>query len=110
MIHTPFGNSDILHHYLTMKTLHLITLIAALTLSAQASTLTPAKDSTQAAMLQSQSGKQVELHLKSGEKISGKVAFVGDNVVHLTALTGMEMFEASISIESISAVVVRSAK
>jgi len=80
-----------------MKTLHLLTLIAVMTISAQANTLTPAKDSTQAAVLQSQSGKQVELRLKSGEK-------------HLTSLTGMEMFEASISIESISAVVVRSAK
>lgn len=93
-----------------MKTLHLLTLIAVMTISAQANTLTPAKDSTQAAVLQSQSGKQVELRLKSGEKISGKVAFVGDSIVHLTSLTGMEMFEASISIESISAVVVRSAK
>ncbi len=93
-----------------MKTLHLIVLIAALTISAQANTLTPAKDSTQAAMLQSQSGKQVELRLKSGEKISGKVAFVGDNVIHLTSLTGMEMFEATVSIDSITAVIVRSAK
>ena len=93
-----------------MKTLHLIVVIAALTISAQANTLTPAKDSTQAAMLQSQSGKQVELRLKSGEKISGKVAFVGDNVIHLTSLTGMEMVEATVSIDSITAVIVRSAK
>lgn len=93
-----------------MKTLHLIAIIATLTISAQASTLAPATDSTQATILQTQSGKQVELHLKSGEKISGKVAFVGGSVVHLTTLTGMEMFEATISLDSISAVVVRSAK
>ena len=92
-----------------MKTLHLLALITAMTLSAHANTLTPAKDSTQAAVLQSQAGKQIELRLKSGEKISGKIAFVGDSVVHLTALTGMEMYEATVSISDISAVVVRSA-
>jgi hypothetical protein len=93
-----------------MKTLQLLTVIIGITLSAQADTLTPAKDSTQATLLQTQSGKQVELRLKSGEKISGKVAFVGDSVVHLTTLTGMEMFEASVSLSDISAVVVRTAK
>ncbi len=93
-----------------MKTLHLVALIFAMSLSAHADTLTPAKDSTQATVLQTQAGKQVELRLKSGEKISGKVAFVGDNVVHLTTLTGMEMFEATVSISDISAVVVRTAK
>ena len=93
-----------------MKRLRLVTLIAGMAISAHAATLEPAKDSTQATVLQSQSGKQVELHLKSGEKIGGKVAFVGTNVVHLTTLTGMEMFEATVSISDISAVVVRSAK
>lgn len=90
-----------------MKTLQLLILATAITLSAQASTLTPAKDSTQAAVLQTQAGKPVELILKSGQSIGGKVASVGDNVVHLTSLTGKEMFEATISISDISAVVVR---
>ncbi len=93
-----------------MKTLQLIVLILALNITAQADTFAPAKDSTQATVLQSQSGKQVELRLKSGDKISGKVAAVGDNLVHLTVLTGMEMFEATVSISDISAVVVRTAK
>ncbi|MCE9519959.1 MAG: hypothetical protein K8R87_10450 [Verrucomicrobia bacterium] len=93
-----------------MKTLQLITLIAALTFNVQADTLNPTNNSTQAAMLQSQAGKLVELHLRSGEKMSGKVAFVGDSVVHLTALTGMELFEATVSLGDISAVIVRTAK
>lgn len=94
-----------------MKILPLvITLLAVLTLNTQADTLAPAKDSSQAAILQTQAGKQVELRLKSGEKIGGKVAFVGDSVVHLTSLTGMEMFEATVSLSDISAVVVRTAK
>lgn len=93
-----------------MKTLRLLSLIAAMTFTVQADTLAPVKGSTQAVLLQTQLGKQVELRLKSGDKISGKVAFVGDNVVHLTTLTGMELFEASVSLDDISAVVVRTAK
>ncbi|MEQ1748566.1 MAG: hypothetical protein ABL974_04045 [Prosthecobacter sp.] len=93
-----------------MKTLHLLILATAMTLSVHAETLAPAKDSTQATVLQSHSGKQVELRLNSGEKISGKVTFVGDSVVHLTTLTGMEMYEATVSISDISAVIVRTAK
>jgi hypothetical protein len=93
-----------------MKTLRFAVLLAAVALGAHAATLEPVKDSTQATVLQSQAGKVVELHLKSGEKIGGKVAFVGATVVHLTSLTGMEMFEATVTIADISAVVVRTAK
>ena len=97
-------------HPKSMKTLQLILLVTAITLSAHADTLTPVKDSTQAAMLETQSGKQVELILKSGQSIGGKVTFVGDDIVHLAALTGKEMYEATVSISDISAVVVRTAK
>ncbi|MBE2179677.1 MAG: hypothetical protein IAE97_04335 [Chthoniobacterales bacterium] len=93
-----------------MKTLQLLALISAMTLSANAGTLEPAKDSTQATVLQSQVGKPVELLLNSGGKIGGKVTLVGDNVVHLSSLTGMEMYEATVSIGDISAVIVRSTK
>jgi hypothetical protein len=94
----------------SMKSLRLVTLTCALAVSARAATFELTKDSTQATILQAQAGKQVELHLKSGEKIGGKVAFVGANVVHLTALTGMEMYEDTVSVSDISAVVVRTAK
>ena len=93
-----------------MKTLQLLIIATAMNISAHANTLTPAKDSTQATVLQSQSGKQVELQLKSGQSLSGKLTFIGDHVVHLTALTGKEMYEATVTISDISAVVVRSAK
>lgn len=52
----------------------------------------------------------IELHLKSGAKIGGKVAFVGAHVMHLTSLTGMELFEATVTIADVGAIVVRSAK
>ena len=93
-----------------MKTLHILALIAVMNTVALADTaLHPVKDSNQAAILQTRTGQQVELRLKNGEKVSGKVAFVGDNLVHLTTLTGMEMYEATVTISDISAVVVRTA-
>ncbi len=92
-----------------MKTLHILALITAMSISALADTaLNPAKDSSQSSILQTRTGQPVELRLKSGEKISGKVAFVGEQLVHLTALTGMEMYEATVTISDISAIIVRS--
>jgi hypothetical protein len=52
-------------------------------------------------------GKAVELHLRSGEKMGGKVTGVTDNVVHLSNLIGAEFFDAFIDAKDISAVVVR---
>jgi hypothetical protein len=65
-------------------------------------------DSTKT-VLERQAGQQVELHLKSGEKISGKVGQVSDKTVHLTTLTGQEFFEALIVLDDVSVVVVRAA-
>ena len=58
-------------------------------------------------ILQGSAGKSVELHLRSGEKMGGKVAQVTDNVVHLSNLTGAEYFEAFVDVKDVSAVVVR---
>ncbi len=58
-------------------------------------------------ILERQIGLVVELRLGSGEKIGGKVEKVGENLVHLTQITGAEFFEAVVDLESISAVVVR---
>ena len=91
-----------------MKTIQLLILTLAMNAAALAdNALAPVKDSTHATVLQAQSGKLVELRLKSGEKLGGKVTFVGDHVVHLTAITGQEMFEATVSLDAISAVLVR---
>lgn len=70
----------------TLKTLILMTLITALNAATPAdSAPAPAKESTQATVLQARTGQQAELRLKSGEKISGKVVSVGEQLVHLTA-------------------------
>jgi hypothetical protein len=58
-------------------------------------------------ILQGGTGKTVELHLNSGEKIGGKVAQVTDQVVHLSHLTGAEFFDAFVDVKDISAVAIR---
>jgi hypothetical protein len=64
-------------------------------------------NATVVSLLQGSAGKSVELHLRSGEKMGGKVAQVTDNVVHLSNLTGAEYFDAFLDTKDISAVVVR---
>jgi hypothetical protein len=58
-------------------------------------------------ILQSNAGKTVELHLRSGEKIGGKVGQITDNVVYLSHLTGAEFYDAFVDVKDISAVVIR---
>jgi hypothetical protein len=58
-------------------------------------------------IIQGKIGKGVELHLRSGEKMGGKVAQVTDSVVHLSNLAGAEFFDAVVDVKDISAVVVR---
>ena len=66
-----------------------------------------AADDTAASVLKRQAGQRVELRLKSGEKIAGKVEAVGDKTVHLSALTGQDFFDAVVLLEDVSAVVIR---
>ena len=64
-------------------------------------------NATVANLLLGSAGKSVELHLRSGEKMGGKIAQVTDSVVHLSNLTGAEYFDAFIDVKDVSAVVVR---
>jgi hypothetical protein len=64
-------------------------------------------NATVAGILQGSSGKAVELHLRSGEKMGGKVAQVTDSIVHLSNLVGAEYFDAFVDMKDVSAVVVR---
>jgi hypothetical protein len=61
-------------------------------------------------LLQKNVGQTVELRMKSGEKIAGKVEKVGDKLVHLSALTGAEFYDAAVDTADVSAVVVRTRK
>jgi hypothetical protein len=60
-------------------------------------------------ILQANAGKAVDLHLRSGEKIAGRVGQVTDNVIYLSHLTGAEFFDAFVDVKDISAVVIRAA-
>jgi hypothetical protein len=58
-------------------------------------------------ILQKNVGQVVELRMKSGEKIGGKLEKVGDKLVHLSSLTGAEFFDAAVDAAEVAAVVVR---
>lgn len=64
-------------------------------------------NATVLSLLQSNTGKAVELHLRSGEKIAGRVGQVTDNIVYLSHLTGAEFYDAFVDVKDISAVVIR---
>lgn len=59
------------------------------------------------AVLAHQVGKPVELRMKSGEKMGGKLEKVTDRLVHLSQLTDADFYDAAVEIDSIAAVVVR---
>jgi hypothetical protein len=61
-------------------------------------------------ILQKNVGQTVELRMKSGEKIAGKIEKVGDKLVHLAQLTGAEFYDAVVDTGDVSAVVVRTKK
>ena len=61
-------------------------------------------------ILQKNIGQVVELRMKSGEKIGGKLEKVGDKLVHLSQLTGAEFFDAAVDTAEVAAVVVRTKK
>lgn len=52
-------------------------------------------------------GQTVGLRVGAGDELRGKVAKVGDRVVHLSELSGREFFDAVVPIDSISAVIVK---
>src|SRR5438270_6354172 len=61
-------------------------------------------------LLQKNVGQIVELRMKSGEKIAGKIEKVGDKLVHLSQLTGAEFYDAAVDAGDVSAVVIRTKK
>jgi hypothetical protein len=62
---------------------------------------------TMHAVLERQVGKPVELRLKSGEKIAGKLEKVTGSLAHLAQLTDATFYDAAVDIESVAAVVLK---
>ena len=90
----------------TFRILALLTLLATPLMAADAG-LAPQPGETVGAILKRLVGQRVELRLESGQSIAGKVEAVGDSTIHLTSLTGMEMYEAVVVLDDVSAVVSR---
>ena len=85
-------------------------LVAALFLAAAGSAfagLDPKDNDNVKSVLSRQVGQTVELRLKNGEKIAGKVEMVGKDLVQLTQLTGAEFYEAVVVMDDVAAVVAR---
>lgn len=57
--------------------------------------------------LEQQLGKRAKLKLASGQDVEGKVAEVSDEVVIVSELTGMEFFGATVRLDQVAAVIVR---
>ena len=58
-------------------------------------------------VLQDQVGKKLILRMQSGEDIDGTVSMVGNSVVHVTRLAGRDFYDAVVSIDRVSAVILR---
>ena len=56
-------------------------------------------------VLNQQAGKQVELVLRSGEKLSGTVAKVDDDIVRIEKLAGKDFYDAVVRIKAVDAVI-----
>ena len=57
--------------------------------------------------LEQQLGKRAKLKLGSGHDVEGKVVNVGEKVVYVSELTGMEYFGATVRLDQVAAVIVR---
>jgi hypothetical protein len=57
--------------------------------------------------LEQQLGKRAKLKLVSGQDVEGKVVNVGEKVVQVSELTGMEYFGATVRLDQVAAVIVR---
>ena len=61
-------------------------------------------------VLKSNDGKQVTVKLGSGDELTGTIGTVNGKLVHLRELSGKEFFDAVVSMDDISAVIIRTKK
>ena len=57
--------------------------------------------------LEGQQGKKVTVRLLAGEELTGKVKTVTKELLHLSALSGRDYFDAVVDVNKVSAVIVR---
>jgi hypothetical protein len=84
----------------------LLTTVVCAALTAQTKIELQASD-TMASVLQRCAGQTVELRMKSGEKIGGKIDKTTDKLAYLSQVTGAEYFDAVVDMSDVAAVIVR---
>jgi len=57
--------------------------------------------------LEQRLGQRAKVKLNSGQDLEGKVAEVGEKVVTIAELTGMEFYSATVRLDQVAAVIVR---
>jgi len=62
---------------------------------------------TMKALLTDSIGKRVVLRLESSEEMEGTVSAVGEHLVHISKLSKRDFFDAFVSVDRISAVIIR---
>ena len=62
---------------------------------------------TMKALLTDSIGKRVMLRLESSEEMEGTVTMVGEHLVHISKLSKRDFFDAFVSIDRISAMIIR---
>lgn len=104
----PSGRNSLAHPFMrrTLALAFVLSLLAQTAVFAQNKVEIAATDSP-STLLPRLTGQKVELYLKGGAKLAGKVESATPNSVHLSNLTGQEYFDAVIFTADISAVVVR---
>lgn len=93
-----------------MKQLLTFTFLLIATLSSHALGQTKIElqpSDTMRSVLEHQVGQTVDLRMKSGEKLGGKLEKVTDKLAHLSQLAGAEFFDAVVDIDDIAALAVR---
>lgn len=93
----------------TLRILALAATFATTAIAAETTKVTLTRDDSTTSILRKNSGHRVELVMKSGQRLAGKIEAMGDQTVHLIALAGQELFEAVVVIDDISAVILRTA-
>jgi len=85
----------------------MVCMMAASPLFAGGDKLQIQKSDTIKDVLERHAGQGITLRLQSGEEMSGTLSKVGDQVVHLSGLSGRDFYDAVIRIDVISAVIIR---
>jgi hypothetical protein len=94
-----------------MNTRHTVVILFSamlmLTGAVAAEPLTIKADDSIESVMKAHNGKRVTVKLNSGDELTGTVATVNDDLVHLRELTGKEFFDAVVDTDEISAVIIR---